>query len=245
MTRFARRMSESGYMHVILRGVGKQIIFEEYGDYRHFLNRLERYCSETQVKVVAYCLMDNHAHLLIRGEPTETILFMKKLAVSYAEYFNKKYERVGHLFQNRYLSEPVDSKSYLLNVFRYILQNPEKANICRTSDYLWNSYKLYNNPPEFMDLSLIQDIIGNYEKYKLFMSCIDDDPYMDYNSCKHDDEWAKKELKKCLKIPSGTIIRSYSKNERDLALSRLKEIGLSVRQIERLTGINRNIVQRI
>ena len=67
---------------------------------------------------------------------------------------------------------------------------------------------------------------------------------MDYNSNKHDDEWANKELKNCLNISSGTVLQNYSRIDRDAALSRLKDRGLSIRQIERLTGINRNTIQR-
>ena len=68
MARRARSMSESGYMHIVVRGIGKQILFEDKQDFKHFLNRLERFCLETEVKICAYCLMDNHVHLLVHGE---------------------------------------------------------------------------------------------------------------------------------------------------------------------------------
>ena len=244
MARRARSMSESGYMHIIVRGNGKQIIFEEYKDYKFFLKRLERYCIETKVKTCAYCLMDNHVHLLVHGEGSSIVLLMKKLEVSYSGYFNKKYERVGHLFQNRYLSEKIENEKYFLTVFRYILQNPEKAGVCKSSEYRWSSYGLYNNPPEYIDLSQIKVLLGDNEHYKNFIAHESDEQCLDYISTKHDDEWAKKELKNCLNISAGTVLQNYGRIDRNAALSRLKDRGLSIRQIERLTGINRNTIQR-
>lgn len=244
MARRARSMSESGYMHVVVRGIGKQILFEDMQDYRHYLNRLERFCLETEVKVCAYCMMDNHVHLLVHGESESIILLMKKLGISYSEYYNKKYDRVGHLYQNRYRSEKIETEKHLLTVFRYILQNPEKASICKSSEYIWSSYNLYNNPPEFMDLSLIKNMLRDDDHYKEFVTCESDEQCMDYERIKHDDNWALRELKNCLGIASGTVLQSYNRANRDMALSKLKERGLSIRQIERLTGINRGTIQR-
>ena len=83
MARRARSMSESGYMHIVVRGIGKQILFEDMQDYRHYLNRLERFCLETEVKVCAYCLMDNHVHLLVYDPSGNVSLFTQKLNGSY------------------------------------------------------------------------------------------------------------------------------------------------------------------
>jgi hypothetical protein len=168
---------------------------------------------------------------------------MKKIGVSYSGYYNKKYERVGHLFQDRYISEPIETEKYLLTVFRYILQNPQKAGICHAADYRWSSYRLYDNSPKFIDLSLIKTLIGDSTHYERFIADINADECMEYDT-KHDDEWAKAVIKDCLKISTGTALQSYGAKERNAALLKLKEYGLSIRQIERLTGINRNIVQR-
>ena len=243
MPRRPRRMSESGYMHVIVRGVGKQILFEDNMDFEHFLKRLKQYSLETEVRICAYCLMENHVHLLVHCELTSLALLMKKIGVSYSGYYNKKYDRVGHLFQDRYLSEPVETERYLVAVFRYILQNPQKAGICKASDYNWNSYRFYEDPPKFMDLELIKALIGDCRQYYEFVSIDTDDQCMEFDT-KHDDEWAEKELKACLKISSGTKLKAYSIEDRNASLVKLKRHGLTVRQIERLTGINRNIIQK-
>ena len=77
-----------------------------------FLDTLKRYCDEHKIEIHAYCLMENHVHLLIRDAHNELDVFMKKLQGSYAFYFNHKYERVGTLFQDRFKSQPVADDAY-------------------------------------------------------------------------------------------------------------------------------------
>ena len=113
MPRQARKESGTGIYHVMLRGINRQDIFEEQE---------------------AYCLMSNHVHLLLR-ERTESIsISLKHLTVSYAAYYNKCYQRVGHLFQDRFKSEPVNDIEYFVTLLRYVHQNPVKAGICDKKD---------------------------------------------------------------------------------------------------------------
>ncbi len=244
MPRHGRVQSRSGYMHLIVRGIGKQILFEDTEDYNRFLSTLERFCMETGVRVCAYCLMENHVHLLIYDKKKNVSLMMKKLEVSYSMYFNRKYERSGHLFQDRYLSENVENDSYLLTVFRYILNNPHKAGICTTQAYPWSSYRQYEHPAPFMDLRLIRHLLGHCEQYTAFLHTENRDLCLEWEKRKHDDQWALDIIKKSLHVKSGTALQNFSRKERNEALRVLKKHGISIRQIERLTGINRNIVQK-
>ena len=244
MPRQARKLSEFGYMHLIIRGIGKQIMFEEEADYERFLSVLERVCGETEVRLCAYCLMGNHVHLLVNDQKKSTPLFMKKLGISYAQYFNRKYRRNGHLLQDRYLSEPVEDDAYLLTVFRYILNNPKKAGICDARSYPWNSYAQYDLPSPFMDLSLIRSLLGEQAMYEAFIDAPNDDLCLECDRPEHDDSWALDVLRKSLGVDSGTALLSYDRKKRNDALRKLKTKGLTIRQIERLTGINRNIVQK-
>ena len=243
MPRQARRMSESGYMHLIVRGIGKQTLFEEASDYRYFLSRLERYSLETSVRICAYCLMENHVHLLARDDNKNTPLFMKKLGISYSGYYNKKYDRQGHLFQDRYLSEPIENEAYLLTAFRYILNNPVEAGICPAAEYEWSSYRLYGNADTFVDTTLLFELIGDGERYKAFIAAENDDHCLEYHGLRRDDQWARDVIQKCLGEANGIALQGYERAKRDDALKRLKEQGLSIRQIERLTGINRGVIQ--
>ena len=243
MPRHARNKSASGYMHVIARGIGKQLLFEDEYDYKYYLKKLEQYCMDTEVRVCAYCLMDNHVHLLVKGESEAIVLLMKKIGVSYSWYYNKKYDRVGHLFQDRYKSEPIENEKYLLTAFRYILKNPEKAGICRTARYPWNSFWYYDKPLQYMDLSVVKAALGDFAQYREFIEQEEDDQGLEYSETWHSDARAKELMEKCLGVSSGTVLQNYGREERDAALIKLKECGLTVRQIERLTGVGRNIVQ--
>lgn len=244
MSRQPRQFSESGYLHLVLRGIGKQILFEDREDRVFYLAALQRYCRDTEVKVCAYCLMENHVHLLVCDPKGNTPILMKKLGVSYAGHFNRKYERSGHLFQDRYRSEAVEDDSYLLAVFRYILNNPQKAGLCPASAYEWSSFSAYDDPLSFVDVSIIRDLIGDREQYLTFLSADNEDVCLEDESFHRDDQWAREIMKKLIGTENGTSLQKMDRLERNTALRGLKNAGLSVRQIERLTGINRNIVQK-
>ena len=244
MPRRARQFGEFGYLHIITRGVGKQILFEDDQDYYFYLKILKHYSIETGVSVIAYCLMENHVHLLVYDLNSKISSLMKKLGVSYSQYYNTKYERNGHLFQDRYRSEIVEDERYLLTVFRYILKNPEKAGICPAGNYKWSSYSLYESG-SFVRTDIIRSLIGGLEDYKSFISSNEDDQCMEANVSIHGDNWARKIIKDKLNVESGTVLQSFDKKRRDDAIGILKRNGLSVRQIERLTGINRGIISRV
>lgn len=240
MPRQARITTE--YQHLIVRGIGKQILFESHDDYRFYLSLLKKYSSETKVTILAYCLMDNHVHLLVHNRDNATPLFMQKMGVTYAGYYNQKYERSGHLFQDRYKSEAVTDDRYLLTVYRYILNNPAKAGICAASEYPWSSYRDYIFGG-ISDPSLLRKMIGGSATFATFMEQTDTDEPMEYTTA-HGDTYALSVIQRELHITSGTQLQHFAKSDRDAALSLLKSKGLTIRQLERLTGINRGIIQR-
>jgi putative transposase len=134
--------AENGYYHLYNRGVEKRNIFLDEQDYKVFLHFLKRYLTQPpespgQVKpgwrsdlydkliLIAYCLMPNHFHLMVKQLTKEAIVeFMRALSNSYIRYFNEKYKRVGSLFQGRYKGVLVKNESYLLHLTRYIHLNP-------------------------------------------------------------------------------------------------------------------------
>lgn len=232
------------YQHIIVRGIGKQILFESEEDYQKYLDLIKRFMKDTSLEIMAYCLMENHVHLLIHDEEGEISGFMKRLGISYAAYYNNKYARTGHLFQDRYKSEPITDEKYLLTVFRYILNNPVKAGIADADKYEWSSYQEFVSRKGLTEPGILGKMVGSPSKFKKFMGEEEGQECMEYSEIKHNDEWAKKVIKDTLNIKSGTEIQSMTKNDRNEALAQLKEKGISIRQLERLTGINRGVIQK-
>ena len=243
MARKARQKSSTGIYHVIIRGIGKQILFEEDQDRQYFLNLLKKYKSEQQISLYCYCLMENHVHLLVHDKEDCLDMFMKKVEGSYAFYYNQKYERSGSLFQGRYKSEPVENDAYFKTVIRYILKNPEKALICKAETYVWSSCAEYKGEKtSITDTDYVIHHFGSRQKLLLFLKEENDDKCLEITPPAMTDTRAQKIIREVLSVNSGTALQAYGRAERDEAIRALKSMGLSVRQIERLTGINRGIV---
>lgn len=245
MSRIARQKSSTGYYHVILRGVAKQIIFEDRSDRFFFINIMKKYITASGQSVVCYCLMENHVHLLIYDRTDAISLVMQKIGGCYSMYFNNKYDRTGHLFQNRFLSEVVENDRYLVTVFRYILNNPPKAGICAASEYEWSSYGLYGGRDGFIDTSEIERIIGGPDAYESFIAASNEDDCLEYTGYIHDDQWVERRIREILGVVSGNEVKAYDKKRRNAAISQLRSGGLTIKQIERHTGISRGVIQKL
>lgn len=126
MPRQPRRLSASGVYHIMWRGIDKMQLYCDDADCIHFLSILDFVQNENYI-VLAYCLMGNHVHLLIKTARDTTAPMestMKKLGMRYAAHYNRRYQRIGPVYQGRYKSQPVESTSYFLRVLRYIHANP-------------------------------------------------------------------------------------------------------------------------
>ena len=243
MPRTARIYGNSGYYHVVNRGIGKQILFEEDEDYLFYLRTLRKKCREEGAEMLAYCLMENHVHLLLHCEDGLKRL-MQRVSGSYARYYNEKYERTGHVFQDRYRSEPIESDSALLAAARYIHNNPQKAGICSREAYRWSSWREYVKRPVLVRTELILDLSGGAAGFREFSAEEDEGGCLDVrDSFRLTDRDAQKIIRERLRMESGTMVQGLDRGARDDALRTLKGSGLSLRQIERLTGINRKVIR--
>jgi len=129
MPRTARLDIPDLLQHVIVRGIERRDIFMDDDDRRDFVQRLQYLLEQTGVECLAWSLMSNHFHLLLRPRQTILAKFMRRLLTGYAVSFNLRYKRTGHLFQNRYKSIVCDEDSYLLELVRYIHLNPLRVGI--------------------------------------------------------------------------------------------------------------------
>ena len=152
MPRHARQLAESGVYHVMLRGVNRDAIFLEDEDYERFLTALSQTRDAAGCSVLAYCLMTNHVHLVVRTSREPIGPLMKRLGIRYASWFNRKYGRVGHLFQDRFKSLPVDDDTYLVAVIRYVWRNPVEAGLVVSAEhYRWSSRRLRGRVSDLVD----------------------------------------------------------------------------------------------
>ena len=244
MARDARTKSETGIYHIVMRGSGRQLIFEDSTDRRAFLDKLRQLRDEQGLTIYAFCLMSNHVHLLAKegNEPIGST--MKRLGVSYAMRFNLKTGHVGHVFQDRYASEPVNDDSYLLAVVRYIHANPEVAGICKQAEYRWSSYSEYTGTPDLCEVSFVLDLIGNKDLFEEFSSASEISPCLDIQQARRrlgDAEAA--DVAQGLFGPNiQAAFEKVERSERDRMLRLLRDAGISVRQAERITGIGRKSV---
>lgn len=245
MGRQARQLSNSGFYHIVLRGINHQHIFEDESDYTYFLKGFRDLKIDLAFEVYAYCLMSNHVHLLLREKQAGDIsLIMKRLLTKYAMYFNRKYQRSGALISSRYKSVPVEVDEYFIPLQRYIHQNPLKAGLVNKLEaYPFSSYKEYLLGGELADTAFALELIGRNEWICLHQVLTDDDFEISGKLSINDKEIRRR----IMYYTNGCEpheIGSWSKAERDSMLRQLKEAGLSIRQIERVTGISRGVVAK-
>jgi putative transposase len=167
MPRSARIKKDYAIYHVMVRSISELNMFEKDEDKERFLGTIKRYKALYQFKVYAYCIMNNHAHLMINSCDADISKFMHCINQSYAQYYNRKYKRHGHVFQDRFKSKIVYNEQYLLRLSAYIHKNPEdiydyKDNV---EAYQYSSLGIYSSSrkDEYMiiDQSYVMDIYKN------------------------------------------------------------------------------------
>ena len=131
MPRKARIDAPGALQHIIIRGIERKAIFKDSQDYQNFIERLGTILTDTSTPCYAWVQMTNHVHLLLRTGQTPLSTVMRRLLTGYAQQFNRRHKRHGHLFQNRYKSILCEEDLYLLELVRYIHLNPIRAGIVK------------------------------------------------------------------------------------------------------------------
>lgn len=152
MPRQARVREENSTYHIIQRGNERKSIFASDIDKSKFLDILQKMKEKYNFLIYGYCILDNHVHLIINDNGNDISKLMKSVNISYAFYYNHVYDRCGHLFQDRFRSKLIMKDSYLLQVSKYIHNNPVKAGIVKKAeDYGWSSFNIYTEKIENTD----------------------------------------------------------------------------------------------
>lgn len=254
MARTARERCESCVYHIVLRGINRQDIFYDDDDFQQFLKTIEKKKSESQFELYGYCLMSNHVHILVCEKSDNISRIMSRIGTSYAWWYNRKYDRNGHVFQGRYGSECVEDDSYLLTVIRYIHNNPVKAKIVRAADdYRWSSIHAYYGgrecPVELTEPEFILKIIheNRTEAIKRFREYMkqenDDDCLDDQIKLRKTDGEVKAEIEAMLNgEPIGRLMELEKSKRQEILRTIKKSEGVTQRQIARVTGLHQSIV---
>ena len=245
MPRAPRATAESGFYHVILRGNGKQIIFEDDADRRVFLKLLAKRAGDAGAHVLAWCLMENHVHLVLE-DPAQTLSeMMQRLSGDYAQRFNRKSGRVGHVFENRFKSCPIENETYLLQAIRYVHDNPENAGICPAPEYPWSSYHEYVGLSEIADTHLMLDMLGGVDGFIAYSQPETKRSYRFDRRARVPEGEASEVARLVLGELPAHEVKALPKVARNKALQEMRNMGLSVRQIERLTGVGHGTISRV
>ena len=183
------------YYHIFNRGVNKRTIFKNNEDYAVFLNLLKRYlskdpakdksgreypCYHNSILLLAFCLMPNHFHLLVLQHKEEAMTdLMRSLCTAYTMYFNKKYKRVGHLFQDRFKASMIQADPYLQHISRYIHLNPKNYQELEFSSlpyYRGKQVASWIDPQPILDLfegvKDYDDFLGDYTSHRQMLKKI-------------------------------------------------------------------------
>lgn len=254
MPRIKRQISYTKVYHIMLRRINKQNIFICDNDYLKFLKIIKKSKSKYKYEIYSYCLMSNHTHLIIYDQMSNLSKIMQSIEISYSDYFNKKYERIGHLFQNRFLSKQIEDKEYLKTACRYIHKNPQKAGISKTEDYKWSSYKEYIGKNQIINPKMLLSLFSTNEsqgidefiKFHNVESSTEISDLIEYEMKeKITDDELSRYICELVNIPNVYKILEYNTEKRNKILAKIKENKkITSVQISRVLGINRKIIER-
>jgi REP element-mobilizing transposase RayT len=240
----------------MMRGNNREKIFELNRMKMFFTDLLKKILPEEYLELVAYCIMENHVHLIIEGEDIEGLSkAMKRINISYAMRYNKEFDRIGHVFQDRYRSENITSEAYLLNVIRYVHNNPIKAGMVKNlRDYSWSSYQEYiSNKTKLINIeqkNFIMDFFKSCNEFISFHNQLDNNEYLDI----------KEDVERNRIITTEKIINNYCidkginsrkeliNNQKaliDLIKKLLDTTTISHRKIADILGISSSLVHKI
>ena len=132
MPRIPRKYLDTSFFHIMSQGINKSYIFDDPIDIRYYIKNMYELKNKYQIRIIAYCIMNNHTHILIQCNQIDNLKkYMHGLNTRYGQYYNKKHKRVGYVFRDRYKAEGIYNESQLNNCIRYIYNNPVKAGMCQ------------------------------------------------------------------------------------------------------------------
>lgn len=261
MARPPRLQIANGNYHVIARGNERRSIYRDDVDRQHFLELLAEVRKDYRWRILCYCLLGNHYHLLVQTPEPNLAVGMRQLNGVYSQWFNRRHARVGHLLQGRYSAKLVQADQHLLAVARYIVRNPVRAGLCeQPGEWRWSSYRatLGERPPWFVD---VQTLLSCYsatrelarKHYRMHVEDAAEDGYSVHPLVDGDETFVASTLdgispaagipRRYFQLPRPPLRTLLSAGDVD-ALARAHEHGYSLRQIAGHLGVSASTVSR-
>ncbi len=254
MPRRARKESSTGYYHVMLRGINQEFLFLKEASKRRLLDLIKEQQKAGFFELGAWCIMDNHTHMLLCAEINMLSRAIKIINIKYASYYNLNQNRTGPVFGDRYRSEAIENDNYLLGVLRYIHTNPVKAGLAKfPAEHKWNSYKEYLYTPQYINSeqkNYLLSIFGsNLQDFEKFHEQDDDLVYLDINEYEamRKEELATKVINSICEKHGIASIKSIQSNPHLFAFACKKlvqEIGLPLRRTAKQLETNPSKISR-
>lgn len=238
------QIKENKFLHIMIQGINREKIFKKDNQKKEYIKLLKEYSEKYKVNIIAYCVMDNHVHILVNYIEIEDIIkFMQKINTIYAIYYNKNQNRVGYVYRDRYKSQVINDEKHFVNCIIYIHNNPVKAQICSdASQYMYSSYNSFYKKRE-----MIENIFLNRELYKsMHMKENEHENY--YIETKEDTEIQyTKYIKQFLKKYNIDIceINNNDKLIKEISSVLKCRYNLSYKRIENLIKVHREKIRRI
>lgn len=241
MPRSARKDIGSNYVHLIIQGINREYIFQKREWKEEYIKTLKS--KAKNIEILAYCIMDNHAHFLIYYTKLEELSeLMRKVNTTYAMKYNKINKRKGFVFRDRFFTQPILNEVQLYNCLVYIHKNPINAGIClNMSDYYYSSYKEYIREKRLITNNGIKLLFGSEHKYIEQFNVIHNElqeiedikDVMDYEY----------DIEEVLEKYKNEFNEDLTKDEVKfgrILLEVRQKCGISLREMEKIFGINKD-----
>lgn len=245
MARIPKKNINTPYFHIMVQGINKEYIFECNENIEKYLKIMKKCKKEIDVTILAYCIMSNHAHLLIFTEDNKKIIeFMHKVNLLYAKFYNKKYDRVGYVFRDRYKTQPIFSERHLLCCIDYIHNNPVKAKICDSASKYY--YSSYNENIFESDEIIAHNIKMHIDSRKLHKNEENEEFVLMEN--KEDKEELCRQIVKEFMIKNNLDKKELKNNKemlKNLCHNLKMKYRISFRLMEKVIGISRETIRKL
>jgi len=244
----ARKKGESGFYHVVPKGISDMLLFENDGDRALYLKWLKEAKEKTGVLVHAYCLMSNHIHLVLEDPHDDMAEALKHVHERYGAYYAEKTGRRGGIFRRPFWSEPIENDSYFLCAIRYVHANPAAAGICSASAYAWSSVKDYlGRRGGLTDTGLALEMLGGREGFIEFSKASNMTAWA-FPGSKLKAHLTDDEAVRIAKQILGEQVDSFASmppSQKDGVVCNLRNRGFSSGQIARILGISKSYVIKL